>query len=168
LHCSVRAANNAALEQEVAEAEEVEVEGGVDDERVVDDVDGEVGGPSNATESKENEDSQRPLPSDSSTKDSGNNKKKKAKKKSSKKLMSYNHKVMGIRGLLRIQYSLQNTINPMMIQESFKLCGIRPFSLEQILSECTTKIDAEEEAVIRAALPTLGFDRMDHPKTNWC
>lgn len=79
----------------------------------------------------------------------------KHEKTNNNRKISAGHKRMGIMGLLRVQLALQLSMRRTMIQESFKLTGIYPYSLDTILDECSTKIGLEERTLICAALPKL-------------
>ena len=57
--------------------------------------------------------------------------------------MTYDHVDMGIKGVLRIQLALQESMRPRLMRESFKQTGIYPFSLERILGNCTTPISSD-------------------------
>lgn len=65
------------------------------------------------------------------------------------------HKKMGALGLLRVQLALQLSMKRYMIQESFKQCGIYPYSLAQVLANCKTKIDSDEERKISGVMDEL-------------
>lgn len=54
-------------------------------------------------------------------------------------------KQMAIKGLLRVQIALQCGINIRTIKHSFRTCGIYPYSLQKMLSNCSTKLTTYQE-----------------------
>ncbi len=70
-----------------------------------------------------------------------------SKKRKKKQLSVFNaaHAKMAIAGLLRVQAALQNTMKPEMIRDSFNKAGAYPYSLRQILCNCSTKLSSDEE-----------------------
>jgi hypothetical protein len=71
------------------------------------------------------------------------------------KTMKAAHIKMALYGLLRVNYALQLTMKCNMIKESFQLCGIYPYSTDQILASCKTAILLEESDHIKSVLPAL-------------
>ena len=70
---------------------------------------------------------------------------KKRKKTKQQAVFNPAHAKMAITGLLRVQAALQNTMKPEMIRESFSKAGVYPYSLSQILNNCSTKLSSNEE-----------------------
>jgi hypothetical protein len=65
------------------------------------------------------------------------------------------HRKMAVYGLLRVQMAMQNVLKPKIIKDSFKVCGIYPLSLEQMMKQCTADLSPQDEEDIRRVLPTL-------------
>jgi hypothetical protein len=65
------------------------------------------------------------------------------------------HKKLAVLGLLRVQMAMQNVLKPTILTDSFKLCGIYPLSLDQMMSQCTKNLTPDEEDTIRA---TTSYD----------
>lgn len=63
------------------------------------------------------------------------------------------HRPLAQYGLLRVQLALQTGLNSLNIRDSFKLAGVYPFDLGQILSQCTTKLSAADGLAIATKLP---------------
>lgn len=69
--------------------------------------------------------------------------------------MTYEHVDMGVKGLLRIQLALQESMRPRLMRESFAKTGIYPLSTKKILANCTTPISTELYISIQDHMPTL-------------
>lgn len=78
------------------------------------------------------------------------------------KQMSAAHVKMAVFGLLRVQLAIQNTVKRSMIKDSFRLTGVYPFSLGQILHQCNTTITPDEQLNICAVLPKLATLMLEH------
>ena len=71
------------------------------------------------------------------------------------KRMNDQHKKMCVHGLLRVQLSFTETMTKKTIEHSFKVCGIYPFSLDQILANITTPVSDDLQLKIVELLPRL-------------
>jgi hypothetical protein len=82
--------------------------------------------------------------------------KSKPKKQKPKGISDY-HLKLGVKGILRVQLSIQMTLRPHTIRESFHLVGSCPFDLSNILKQLRIKqkLSTEERNNITAALPEL-------------
>ncbi len=62
---------------------------------------------------------------------------------------------MAIKGLLRVQLALQIGINIKTIKSSFKKCGIYPYSLTRMFSNCTTPLTKNQEISITSNMSDI-------------
>jgi len=65
------------------------------------------------------------------------------------------HQQQVIEGIARVQMAFANGVHPHTIRDSFKLIGVHPYSLHQILSECRAEVSEDEETHIMEVMPKL-------------
>jgi hypothetical protein len=73
----------------------------------------------------------------------------------SAKAISPNQKLSATMGLLRVQLALRLALRGDIIQKSFQVCGIYPYSLRQILANCKTPIPEDEVLHIESIMPQV-------------
>jgi hypothetical protein len=75
--------------------------------------------------------------------------------KTPKTSMTSSHRHCVLYGLLRIQKAIAKAISRTTVQDSFRLAGIYPFSLKQIMSNCKTDMNYADLNEIEGAIPGL-------------
>jgi hypothetical protein len=75
--------------------------------------------------------------------------------KKPKTSMTSSHRHCVLYGLLRIQKAISKSISRSTVQDSFRLAGIYPFSLKQIMSNCKTDMNYADLNEIEGAIPAL-------------
>lgn len=89
--------------------------------------------------------------------------KKTAKKKPKRKGLSAYHKNLAVNGIMRVQLSLQATVKPQIIRDSYRLCGSVPLDLDRMLDQLRGTYVSPPE---RSHIKLVEHDLVDIMKLN--